>query len=313
MNKINQKLKNLILVIITITLTLSMVIYLGKLLDPEYMWPVYSQIKAFHSIDDNSIDVITYGSSKMWKGLAANELSEEIDATVYNYGCNWQRINTTRLFFKDSLYTQSPKIAIVDTFNLEVLHDCDMNGEIYYTRYMPNSNARKEFLKDCFQNNWGRYLSYYFPLISFHEKWDSINEENFTELYDRQEKFIKSSGYNKSNDVSPQDWKDYTRCEQQEIPDDAKEVLDEITNICKENNITLIYVIIPAAGEYHYFDAMEKYAAENNVAFVNLYNMDGEDAINGDEDFQDVGHLNYNGSKKVSHYLGKYIRENIYK
>lgn len=303
--------KKLILVAITVALSFSMIISIGKFLDPDYMAPVYSHIKAFHTLPENSVDVISYGSSKMWKGFDTKYFSEHYNLNAYNYGCNWQRINTTKYFLKDSLITQKPKIAIVDTYNLEVLHDVDMNGEIYYSRYMPNSDARKEYLKECFNDNWGRYLSYYFPIIAFHEKWETINKETFDPLTDNKDKYIKSHGFNASKNIedlsSEADGVDFTDCEQKELPDDVKKELDEITSICKENSITLIYVIIPAIGEYNYLNAMEEYAEDNNCAFLNLYKLEGEYAIDPANDYQDGGHLNKYGAEKIAKYLGDYL------
>lgn len=47
---------------------------------------------------ENTIEVIGYGSSRMWRGLAPIEMYEAYGIGAYNYGCNWQHINTTELF-----------------------------------------------------------------------------------------------------------------------------------------------------------------------------------------------------------------------
>ena len=119
---------------------------------------------------ENSFDVIACGSSHVYKGLNVNEMTERYGFSAYNYGCNWQFLNTTTLFFEDALRTQSPKVILIETFNVDKVHeDTDLNGEIYYTKGISDFKGKREYLAQCFGKNKDRYLSYYIPLLAFHE------------------------------------------------------------------------------------------------------------------------------------------------
>ncbi len=111
------------------------VFYAGRLLQPNFTVDAFHAIESFHSMPENSFDVIACGSSHVYKGLNVNEMTERYGFSAYNYGCNWQFLNTTTLFFEDALRTQSPKVILIETFNVDKVHeDTDLNGEIYYTK-----------------------------------------------------------------------------------------------------------------------------------------------------------------------------------
>ena len=94
-------------------LVLLGILGLGHLVRPTDTDDEIKAIKTFHSMPENSIEVIAYGSSHAWKGLETMEMYREYGIGAYNYGCNWQHINTTSLFIHDSLRTQSPKVLLI--------------------------------------------------------------------------------------------------------------------------------------------------------------------------------------------------------
>ena len=309
-----MKLKRLIATIITLCLTAFLIIKAGQFLDPAYMDGCYDQIKAFHELPENSVDAIIYGTSHAWKGVDSRVINDKYGVSCYNYACNWQCLNTSELFIKDSLYTQSPKYIILDTYNQSVLRDTNMVGEVYYTRYLPNTQARKDYLEECFVGDKGRYFSYYVPLVALHDSWENITSENFIPLDDGVNTYISDRGYAPSDVVFETSIGDYTQFEQLELKESAEPVYEELATFCRENDIQLILITIPATKEpeYNYFDAFTRFAdSHENVTYLNLYAMDEEHAINPLTDFQDDDHLNSSGAYKVGDYLGKYLTTNF--
>ncbi len=176
--QVKKNLRNLIICIITIALTFALILWAGHILDPKEACLAFDTIKAFHSLEKDSCDVLIYGSSHAWKGCDTRVMKDKYGITAYNYGCNWQSINTSLLFLEDSLRTQSPKVACIEVWLVNsVLRDCDMNGQIYYTKTIPDFKGKRDFIKQCFGNDLERYASYCFPLIMFHENWKEVNEE----------------------------------------------------------------------------------------------------------------------------------------
>ena len=302
-------LKNIIGCIVTLVLTISLVQFTGHILDPDESEEGFDAIEAFDLLEDNSLDVIVYGSSHAWKGCDTRVMCDKYGLKAYNYGCNWQAINTILLFLKDSLRTQSPKVICVETGLIyHVEQDVDLDGEIYYTKKMPNFDGKREYLKQCFGDDVGRYISYYVPLAMFHENWSKVNFENF--WFPGPKRYVESRGYNICTGVNPFEIPDYTTMPQKDIPKDSKSVLEEIVKVCKENNINLILYTCPYAGDYPYSDALDEFAKENGCTYLNLFKYVDDMGLDAQIDMQDNMHLNETGSGKVAAFLAEYIIDN---
>ena len=303
------KLKILLSCLITICITIAMLSYCGHLLDPDESETAMDAIKAFHMLDENSLEVIVYGSSHAWKGCDSMEMYRKYGIGAYNYGCNWQYLNTTLLFLQDSLRTQTPKVVCIDTYCVGVLKiDTDMDGQIYYTRAIKDFEGKREYLKQCFGTDLERYASYYLPIIMFHDNWNQIDRENFAAS--SPERWLNSMGYCGSNGIASVTIGDYRQFTQHELPEESMEVLDKMVAACKAKGVQIIFYTCPYQGEFAFENAMTRYAKENGCTYLNLFAYMEEMQLNPEADFQDAGHLNDSGSKKVADLLGEYIVNN---
>lgn len=299
--------KRILSCLIIIIIVAFCINHIGTVCSPVYSGDAFNSIDTFHSLPENSVELIAYGSSHLWKGLDVTEMYKKYGIAAYNYGCNWQHLNTTLLFIKDSLKTQSPKVALVETFNVNgILENTDLNGEIYYTRAIENSKAKSEYLKQCFGDDYTRYLSYYVPFVAFHSNWNNLIQWNFMNPTDGFD-FLKTMGSFSSDGVMKIELPDYKKFEQWSISVKPRAVLDEIVKICKENDIELVLYTAPFGREYTLSDALKEYAKENDCVYLNLFEYTDEMKIDPSKDFVDVGHLNSSGAKKVAAFLGKYI------
>jgi hypothetical protein len=172
--------KNICAVIVVCIMIILGVAYLGKLISPYKTYDAKASIDAFHDLEENTVEVIVYGSSHAWRGFDVMAMYEEYGIGAYNYGCNWQHINTTRLFIEDSFRTQKPKVILIETYKAgELLNDIDMNGEVLYTREISQFDGKQRYLKQVFGNKTYRYVSYYVPFVAFHSNWNNLTRENF--------------------------------------------------------------------------------------------------------------------------------------
>lgn len=293
-----------------ITILLCLIHYTGRLLNPKWTDLQMKAVEAFHYLPENSMEVLVYGSSHAFKGVDTRVMQEKYGIKAYNYAGNWQSINTTSLFIKDSFRTQSPKIILIETYNVgAVLQDTDLNGEIYYTKAIDMFKGKKEYLRQCFGENKERWLSYYFPLIMFHSNWNNIDYENFSDGGEI-EQHIKSFGYQRNNIETPVSIGNYKEFEQYDLNENSIAILNDIVNVCKENDVKIVFFTVPYEGEYGWYEFMEKYASENNCVYLNLFENMEEVGLEELTDFRDGGHLNNNGAAKVADYLSKYIIEN---
>lgn len=283
---------------------------LGHLVRPTDTDDEIKAIKTFHALPENTVEVIAYGSSHAWKGLETMEMYREYGIGAYNYGCNWQHINTTSLFIHDSLRTQSPKVLLIETFRVStLLEDTDIVGEVFYTREIPNSEAKEVYLEQCFEGESGRYLSYHVPLFAFHENWSELKPESFMKNC-ASEDYLSTMGFDESDEVVPIQLENLEVPEQKGISDEAEAVLDGIVEICKEKGIEIIFYTVPYEGSYKYSEKIKEYATENDCVYINFFEKVEEIGLDCNTDFQDKGHLNTSGARKIANYLGRYIAEN---
>lgn len=71
------------------------IIGLGHITRPTGDDVAIAGINAFHALPENSVDVIVYGSSHAWRNVNVNAMYDNYGIAAYNYGCNWQHLNTT--------------------------------------------------------------------------------------------------------------------------------------------------------------------------------------------------------------------------
>lgn len=295
-------------VIITLTLIFTGIQVLGYLVRPTDTDGAYHQVDAFHSLPENTVEVILYGSSHAFRGVNAMQLYQGHGIGSYNYSWHWQKLNTVTLFLKDSLQTQTPKVVLIETFYCnKVLSDIDMNAEIYYSRYIHNKDAQRAYIQQCFGDKWTRYAAYYVPLIAFHDNWSSLSVKSFRPLSSGKN-LVNSMGFSHSSYIDPISTP-YPDFPQEELSADATAELDKIVDICREKDIEIIFYTVPYQGEYCYSNAMAEYAKSKGYPYLDLFQYIDEIGLDGATDFSDPTHLNTSGATKVADFLGAYITE----
>ena len=257
------------LIILSIAIGIHVLGYIFRPVDTD---GAFYQVETFHSLPENSIEVIVYGSSKAYRGLCTMELYKKYGIGAYNYGYHWQKINTTNLFIHDSLMTQKPKVALIETYYCnKVLMNRDVNPEIYYSRYIKDEEAKKAYLKQCIGDSPSleRLLAYRVPLALFHSNWNSLTKDSFKRLVPGpSEEYLTNMGYAPSNDVYELEIAGYDPSSQKELLPESVSELDKIVQYCRDNGIEVVFFALPWDANYQYSDAMEKYAEENSWIFA---------------------------------------------
>lgn len=305
-----MKIRHIISGVIMIGLIASSVYILGILVRPINTDVSFNAIDTFHDMPEDSIEVIGYGSSRMRKSLDSMTMYENYGVGVYNYGCQWQNFNTTYLFLLDSLQTQSPDVALIEVNKVgSILSNVNMGGEIYYTTAINESTYKYQYLYQCFGTEIDRYISYFVPVFAFHENWKSLEESNFM-LNSSDVDLYKTMGYDGVDTVKSFEAVDSSTFQEKELGEESLELLNNIVDLCNENDIEIIFYLTPGSVEYKYSDAMATFAAENDCVYFDLFDYIEELNIDWSTDFADKSHLNNSGAAKVTNFLGAYIVEN---
>ena len=269
----------------------------------------------FYALKENTVDMLCLGSSIMSTSCIPQELYNQYGITSYNLGSEKQSPIISYFWLKEALRYQQPSVVVLDCYFFfdrgggEVLN----TSEISIRRALDNmrwSSVKREAVQTvCELDKNQSAVSYYFPNIRYHTRWMELTEDDFS--YSdviEQYKYMGYAPLSKSCNFSgykPYDMEGLKM--ETDMHPLMREYLDKMCQLCKEKGIELILINIPVAdADVGRFYTLQRYAEEQSLLFLDfnkeeLYNeLDFDFAI----DSYDTAHLNLQGAKKISDYLG---------
>ena len=298
---------------------LASIIFAGSILQPSYdaeaSWPTTATYRDFYKLKKNSVAVLFMGSSHVVRAFSPQELYNTYGLTSYNLASEEQSMLVTYFWLKEALRTQSPKAVVVDTYFLFDYRPKEpLNASEGNTRKaidpMRMSRVKAQAIREiCELDPEQNPLSYYFPLLRYHDRWKEFNP---SELSQRSQPGLM--GYKPDfgmSDVS--NFEPFSADGGKIMPmmPLMQEYLDRMTALCKEHDIRLILVKTPAPGqtaEKH--NALLRYADEHDL---DLIDFNESDVYYGGIDFWfetdccDNEHANHWGAVKLTEYLGEFL------
>jgi hypothetical protein len=237
--------------------------------------------KMINKEDENSLDVLFLGDSECWAAFSPIQLFGEYGIASYNCATPGQWTGDTVAVLKNTLKKQTPSVMVLETSTLY-----------------------------SYPNHQKYLLSQKVPVFHYHYV-----------LKDFKQKFggRKAKGANIVTTAVPYTGStDYMSLNTASSPIDSlsQEYLDEVLQICKDNNITLLMVTSPSAlnwteGKHQAVDA---WCMQNQITYIDYNEKDEMQKISIDwsTDTRDGGdHLNLSGSKKITTDIGKYLSKNF--
>lgn len=234
---------------------------------------------------DNSIDVIMLGHSGVYRGLSPMEMYAEYGFTSYACSRAVQLPWESYELLEEVLERQSPKVVLLET------------DQLFYD----SGNFVDE--------NYGKYsFSNIFPIIKNHACWkDFLPGESYRER-------SAAKGYQFTNKV-----KAYTGSKEltpttkvYKMNEKHRSALEKIYKLCKKNEIELLLAEAPSKmiWDYEKYNCVKAYAQKRGLDFIDTNQRLSEFNFDWTTDTCDKGdHLNYSGAKKLSAYIGKYLKE----
>lgn len=270
-------------------------------------------LRGFYEEPKNSLDVIFVGNSNVYRGVSPMAIWRETGIASYAYSSPTQKMWVSYYMIKECLTYQKPKAIFLDV------------DEVFWDGQAPEASIRKaldnmklgsnkwEAINDpIFENNFLDKISYIFPIIRYHSRWDKIGERDIARLSLKYEAFNK--GYLPSRITKPYN-KKVERIKKGNKPikgdqmgEKSKAYLEKIINLCKENNIKLILMELPTARSWSETknQAILEYANQKELTFIDFNTEDI--GIDWETDSEDEGyHLNRIGAEKVSKFLSSYL------
>ncbi|MDD3339284.1 MAG: SGNH/GDSL hydrolase family protein [Lachnospiraceae bacterium] len=237
--------------------------------------------------EDNTIDLLVLGDSESYTSISTMMLWKEDGISSYIGAQSGQQIQETYYMLKQALQTQKPKLVMLETHVLF------------------RDNAGMDAYRSVMEEN----AMYHFSVFRYHNIWKRLLSSNIGD--DRQ--FFK--GFRVRDSVAPYDGGDYMQetTVKKQMTGFVKNYLQQIIDICKENDIPILFYSAPSPVNYNYqkHNTLIEYTENAGIPYVDLNMMTSELGIDWTKDTLDHGdHLNIYGAQKVTKYMRKYLEEN---
>lgn len=233
----------------------------------------------------NTIDVIGLGDSLVYSSFSPMQLWHDFGYTAYDCAGPAQTTRATYEYLEAALDAQSPKVVLMES------------AVLYRNPYSQN-----------WKNKVAAELKKYVPIAKYHDNWKKYLKDglkdSWLDVYKGYKYITKVKGYEGKSG-----YMDYTTNEEQ-IPQINLDYFDKIVKLCEKKNIKLVMVSFPSIKSWNYakHNTVSKVFDKYNLEFIDLNLIDLD--INWRKDTKDKGnHLNYKGAKKVTQYLGNYLKE----
>lgn len=270
---------------------------------------------ALYSEPDDSLDLIIVGSSHVNNGYIPTMLWEHNDIAACNVYSWSQPMWTSYHYIREALKTQDVDIVVLEMYGMMYGHSYIMPQEIDRTNYASSFNIDPGFNHLALIRTaehvgldlrpWEDFLE----LPRYHTRWKQLDGRMFT--YDPHAQPDPLKGYGLTFAVAPQPDPHLTAETELEPYEFAVQYLQKIVDLCRERGIRLIFTLAPYtynAEEAAICRWIDRYAAENGIPFLDYLGADGVRAgFDWDNDFSDIGHLNYAGAVKLTRDLCDFL------
>jgi hypothetical protein len=287
-----------------------------------YLLSCVLKVKSGHGIDqqeglywqeENSIDVMFLGTSHVHCDVNTGLLYDSYGITAYDYSGAEQPLWMTYYYLKELYRYQTPELLVLDLYGparfKEDYQYTWISENIYGMRF--SSNKLKMLLVSVEP---GRIRDYFPSFAIYHNRYDSLSEDDFQSFFWNSEDKQAFKGY------TP-----YFGTELQTEPDDffteekggltkkSEKYLRKIIAYAKKKQTPLLLISAPyviTKEDKMTYNQIAEIAAQEDVAFIDFNEYYVDMGLDFTTDFNDESHLNYQGSCVFTDYLGKYLKEN---
>jgi hypothetical protein len=287
----------------------------------------------FNSKVSNTLDVLIIGSSHAKNTYNPKILDSVFNIRSYNLATGGQNLMATHILLKDVLKKTKPKLLIVDLFPavMKVSNDeKTKSSQLKVLDYTNFSFEKLDMINQMYE--FKEFPSVFHETIRNNSKWYNRNWLGSQEFV-HNDKILMSNGWMNTNKQIDKKgrlkFKDFKTQQniflntkqpsKQEILsfEEKNEHLINIIKLCKTNNVDLLFVSAPyfnsiyKKGLHRIHIILEGFLKKENVNFIDF----NKEYINMNltlDDFWNEGHLNANGSSKVTLNLSKSLNDQGY-
>ena len=251
----------------------------------------FPDARGFYTEPENTIDVYMVGNSGAYAGFSPMELWSAYGITSYVSGEPKQQIAAALTLLEEFLKRQRPKVILFETDEI-------FTGESRLNSVIPKAIESK------------------LPVFKYHNNWKHLKlstlfkKPNYTYVSPTKGQAANKAvnAYTGAEYMTPTD-------RVAKIPASTRLLLNRLVSLCREENIPLVLVDMPCALSWSYarHNAVQAFADENGLYFMdfNTPELRASTGFSRTTDTYDGGnHLNCVGARKMTCWIGDYLRTN---
>ena len=286
---------------------------LTGLLTPKYMTDIQEgALIAEYYGETTGHDVVFIGDCEVYENFSPDVLWREYGVTSYIRGSAQQLIWQSYYLLEETLRYETPKVVV---FNVLSMKYAEPQNEAYNRMTLDGMRLSSSKLGSiqASMTEEEDMLSYLFPLLRYHSRWNELSAEDVTYWFRRDT--VSDSGYLMNVGIKPA----------RNVPGGAPladyrfsqvcwDYLEGMAKLCEEHGVQFVLIKAPSLYPYWYDrweEQIEEYAGEHGLPYLNFLELIEAVGLDFDTDTYDSGlHLNLYGAEKLTHWFGAWLTEN---
>lgn len=283
-------------------------LYLSKVFITEDAY--YNE--SFHNMPKDSIDILVLGSSHAQYSFVPSFAYQDSGLYSYVLGSACQAPKVSYEMLKEALKTQSPELVILEVYTATPLSvNCEGDVCFVLAQYQMRGQEKQNVINYLPEDKAETYRN---EFLSNHNDWrtmEDLEKFKFDEEIDPQLGYITLQAnlppFNSWYPLMYDDLPEFS-LEQEDI-----DGLNDVLNLCKENNIELLLYMMPMDGitaeNQAALNEVWKWADENNLKYVDFIELSRS------IDYRlrvhnDGAHSFSNGASVITDYLMNFVKDN---
>lgn len=276
----------------------------------EYQW-----MSGIYAERDDSLDAVYIGSSSCYTFWNPTVAWEQYGIAVLPYVCSSQPLVVAEYLVREARKTQPDALYIINTNSIsdgvEEIDDVLMHNLLDYMPLSVNKLRLTDYLCDTADLSFSERLEYYFPIIRYHDVWDSLTEENF------------DYSLNGLKGADIRDWylglimnvtDEYLITDEcLPVSEAIVESVDSLLDYCEQEDVNVLFVTVPRVeteeGAAERINTVNSFIESRGFEVLDLVDKLDEIGLDTATDYYNLHHTNLHGSIKYTYYLSEYLIE----
>lgn len=253
-------------------------------------------------------DVWFMGTSHVRFSMQPMELWREYGIRSYNLAAPSSYMSQTYWTLMCALQYSQPQVIVLDTY--KVHRDVkNIEGKLIHTGFdsIPLSPVKVKAVCDLF-STWDNRFEYICDFSIYHNRWEKLERNDFFV-----EPSVTNGGKFKDLVIDKSGYQMISREDNSGTDTESFTYLEKIIEECNRRGIHLVLTNIPFCSTkkvQRAMNAVPQMAKEHGVDFLDLAYQEG--IVDYGVDFGDEAHVNLFGGRKLTRYVGNYLRDDCH-